>query len=322
MRSRILTVLFLSALWAGASAQVTDVPGEIRAIFARIRVKLQAAPATEQAIAAELAEFDALAAKQPDQRADVLYAKASVLAGAIRDTKAATALCAEIVANYPGTKTAARAQQLAELLAPEGQAKLAQQRAETQARARASEANPYAELIGKPAPALAFAWSTREGLADLASLKDKVVVLDFWATWCGPCIASFPKIREEVAVFKDCPVVFLGVTSLQDGFRKPGAHAADGTADASEALYESVKQFIAAKGMTWDVALSRASVFDPGYRITSIPYVAIIAPDGTLRHAGLNPGDLSADVVGKVAAILKEFHLPMPKLGVAPEVSR
>lgn len=46
-----------------------------------------------------------------------------------------------------------------------------------------------------------------------------------------------------------------------------------------------------------------------------IPYVAIIAPDGTVRHAGLHPGDPKADIAGKVEALLKEFNLPLPAKG-------
>ena len=43
-----------------------------------------------------------------------------------------------------------------------------------------------------------------------------------------------------------------------------------------------------------------------------IPFLAIIAPDGTVRHVGLHPGDPEADVAGKIEAILREFKLPVP----------
>jgi hypothetical protein len=51
----------------------------------------------------------------------------------------------------------------------------------------------------------------------------------------------------------------------------------------------------------------------PAYGIEGIPFLAIIAPDGTVRHAGLHPGDPAADVAGKIKAILQEFKLPLPK---------
>jgi hypothetical protein len=71
--------------------------------------------------------------------------------------------------------------------------------------------------------------------------------------------------------------------------------------------------FIKAKEITWDVAFSQEQVFNPDYGIEGIPFVAIIAPDGTVRHAGLHPADPASDITGKVEAILKEFKLPVPK---------
>jgi len=68
---------------------------------------------------------------------------------------------------------------------------------------------------GKPAPD--FTLNDMDGRAvSLSALKGKVVFIDFWATWCVPCIASMPKTHELMAPFKDRDdIVFLNV-NIQD----------------------------------------------------------------------------------------------------------
>jgi thiol-disulfide isomerase/thioredoxin len=51
---------------------------------------------------------------------------------------------------------------------------------------------------------------------DLASLKDKVVLVDFWATWCGPCIAEFPNIKKYYELYHDRGFEVVGVSLDQD----------------------------------------------------------------------------------------------------------
>ena len=132
------------------------------------------------------------------------------------------------------------------------------------------------------------------------------------ATWCGPCIRSFPKVRAEVELFKGSPVVILGVTSLQGQVHGLPGGPVNTEGDAQKE-YNLMNDFMKAKNMTWDVAFSAENVFNPDYGVQGIPFVAIIAPDGTVRHTGLNPLDPSADIAGKVKALLAEFKLPAPK---------
>ena len=64
------------------------------------------------------------------------------------------------------------------------------------------EAKLKTELINKPAPA--FTLEDFEGKkVSLADLKGKTVVIDFWATWCGPCIMSFPGMKKAVDKYSD-----------------------------------------------------------------------------------------------------------------------
>lgn len=72
-----------------------------------------------------------------------------------------------------------------------------------------------AELIGFIVIA-AFSWLAPQTLAaddplDLAHLKGKVVVIDFWASWCAPCRQSFPWLNEMQAKYRDRGLVIIGV---------------------------------------------------------------------------------------------------------------
>lgn len=173
------------------------------------------------------------------------------------------------------------------------------------------------QLVGHAAPDIKFTWTTMGETTDaLNDLKGKVVVLDFWATWCGPCIASFPNIRTLQARYAEYPVVILGVTSLQ-GYhidqknKDPKARRID-TKDNPAKEYELMPGFMKDLEMTWNVAFGETNVFNPQYGVRGIPHVAIIAPDGTVRHRGLHPGGDPADEANKIDALLKEFNLPMP----------
>ncbi|MBZ5640047.1 MAG: TlpA family protein disulfide reductase [Acidobacteriia bacterium] len=126
------------------------------------------------------------------------------------------------------------------------------------------------------------------GIVDREALKGKVVVVDFWATWCGPCVEELPALRRIASRSGD-RVVVLGVCLDR---------AEDLDATALEA-------WIAAKGVAgrhvWD-GLGWDSDIVRQFGVKEIPFTVVAAADGSVLAVGEHGGDLDRAVRAAVAA--------------------
>ncbi|MBI5153720.1 redoxin domain-containing protein [Candidatus Poribacteria bacterium] len=138
--------------------------------------------------------------------------------------------------------------------------------------------DPVKELAGKPAPD--FTLKTIEGEeVTLSKLRGKVVVLDFWATWCGPCRKSIPKIQALAEELKDRDVVFLAMNTDHDD-------------PEGETANQKVKSFVQDNKLTLKQVMVGESDTSLDYIANSIPMTVIIGPDGEILNVfvGYLPG--------------------------------
>jgi thiol-disulfide isomerase/thioredoxin len=144
------------------------------------------------------------------------------------------------------------------------------------------------EAVGKPFD-LSFADAISGKQISIADLKGKVVLVDFWATWCGPCVGEMPHVKDLYSQYHSKGLEIVGV-SLDQPLDKGGLTKLKAFVAKNDIPWAQYYQ-----GNYWD------SAFSTSWGINSIPCLFIVDKKGNLLDV-----DGRTDLDKKVADLLKE----------------
>jgi thiol-disulfide isomerase/thioredoxin len=139
--------------------------------------------------------------------------------------------------------------------------------------------------VGKPFE-LEFTDAINGTQVSMKGLRGKVVVIDFWATWCGPCVAEMPKMKKLYEEYRGQGVEFIGVSLDQP---------------KDQGGLDRLKEFVAKSEIAWPQYYQGngwESEFSSSWGINSIPAVFVVDPEGKLY---------SVEARGKLETMIPEL---------------
>jgi len=275
MKPKLLTALaVLSLLFThqrAAGADKADAAAELKDLITQVQGKLKEGKKTEAALAEDLKAFDNLLAKHRDEKTDdvaqILFMKALVYLEVLDNVEKATETIKQVKHDFPDTQPGQNADKvLASIKEQEEGKKISRSLAE------GSKFPDFEEkdVAGKP--------------LSIARYKGKVVMIDFWATWCRPCVMELPNVLETYKKHHDKGFEIIGISLDQDE--------------------EKLTSFTKAKDMPWQQFFDGkgwSNKLAVKYGIHSIPMTYLLDGEGKIIGKGLR-GEELAEVVSKALA--------------------
>jgi peroxiredoxin len=243
-----------------------DLEIELNILVARTKAKLQSGSADEASLASELKQFDMLMEKYRSEGdetlSQLLAVKAVIYLQGLEDFDKAEALFKRIQRDYPKTAAAQNANDVLKMIAKQKESQ---------------------KIQATLQPGMTFPDFSEKDLAgrplSVAQFKGKVVLVDFWATWCGPCVEELPNVLAAYEKFHDKGFEIIGISL-----------------DESES---ALKGFISKRGMKWPQYFDGQaweSKMAAKYGVTGIPMTLLIGRDGKIVARDLRGDELEAEL--------------------------
>lgn len=121
-----------------------------------------------------------------------------------------------------------------------------------------------AKADGRPAPAFVLPAVEGGGAIELQAFRGKVVVLNFWASWCAPCRREAPHLQSAWTAYRDRGVQFLGVDILDDR--------------------AAARAFVSEFGITYPSAFDPEGSLADDYELLGLPTTVVIDPEGRMAY--------------------------------------
>jgi peroxiredoxin len=275
MKNRLIATLALTSLlcwlWPAVGQDASTAASELKALVTKVQDKLRDGKKTDAELAPELKAFDELIAKHKDEKTDdtaqIVLMKAMLYLQILDNTDKGLELVQQLKQDYPDTKPGKSADAIV--------ANLKQQEAGKKIQRSLVEGATFPDfdekdLVGKS--------------LSVGNYKGKVVLIDFWATWCGPCVGELPNVVKTYEKNHDKGFEIIGVSLDQDEQR--------------------LRNFTKEKQMTWQQFFDGkgwGNKLAQKYGIQSIPATFLLNSEGKIIGRDLR-GEALEQAVTKALA--------------------
>jgi len=270
MKFTSLVLAFLTALaflpQPATAAEASSTAAELSALVTKVKDRLQEGKKTEADLAPELKEFDTLIenhkTEKTDAAAEIVLMKAMLYLEVLDNTEQGLKLIQQLKQDYPETKAGKSADSILEHMQQQQQLKTIQR-----SLVEGSKFPDFDEkdVAGNP--------------MSVAGLKGKIVLIDFWATWCAPCVFELANVQKVYEKYHEKGFEIIGISLDQSQDR--------------------LKSFIKEKNVPWPQLCDGngwGNKLAQKYGIQSIPATFLLDGDGKIIGKDLRGDDLDKAV--------------------------